>query len=499
MSDSVGGVNASIPLQAGRGVPQNPLASNPAAFAQTLNAFNQLKLFPLVQQQRQLDIQRGQTALQDANLALLQHKVGVFNGAMAPLIRLGPNVTPSQIMQTVAGLHDAGFPTDAFVADMAQTMPVLDPSEASDPKARAQYGQQLHDWVLNHAARTWDPGTQASAFRPNVAMVDTGGQIKPVDVNAYTNPGIANAPPMAKTLTPGQVVQQVPGPVNGQGQPTVIPQGQYATQAGYGNEVAGAPQAAPQGGGSAFPNGGRIAPPPNAVQPGQPMPTALGPGQHQALAEAGAVGGKQVADLYTAAQDVPARQAMLTAMLGDLSRASTGPNTKLYSDMMGRFVQLGLATPAQAEGQAARENFAKMSSQFAQLQARQLGVITNDKLATALASNPNEVFTTLGNQGVVHIFQGNEDALGAKAQAWDQAQRQGWTPDQYPQWTQQFNQHFDPRAFWLERMSPSERATLLNGMSAADQAKFQRNVSYALSQGWIDPAALGLKGAGNGR
>jgi len=124
------------------------------------------------------------------------------------------------------------------------------------------------------------------------------------------------------------------------------------------------------------------------------MTVQLGPGQTAAMHTAGGIGGQQVADLYTAANDIPARQGMLSAMLGDMTRMSTGPNTPEWSNLMGRMVQLGLPVPGGAEGQASRENFAKMASQFAQLQARQLGVITNDKLATAMISNPNEVFAT---------------------------------------------------------------------------------------------------------
>ena len=115
-----GGVDASIPLQAGKGVTQNPLASSsPAQILNVLNTLNQLKLFPGQLQQQQLGIQQSQTQLQGSQLALLQNKVNVFNGAMSPLIRLGANVTPKDVYSTVAGLHAAGFPTDEFVADMA--------------------------------------------------------------------------------------------------------------------------------------------------------------------------------------------------------------------------------------------------------------------------------------------------------------------------------------------------------------------------------------------
>ena len=220
------------------------------------------------------------------------------------------------------------------------------------------------------------------------------------------------------------------------------------------------------------------------------MTVQLGPGQTAAMHTAGGIGGQQVADLYTAANDIPARQGMLSAMLGDMTRMSTGPNTPEWSNLMGRMVQLGLPVPGGAEGQASRENFAKMASQFAQLQARQLGVITNDKLATAMISNPNEVFTTLGNQGVIHVFQRNEDALSAKAQAWSDAQQHGTSPDDFPQWSQQFNKRFDPRVFWLARMSPTERGTLLDGMSATDQKRFLGNAAYAVKQGWVDRDTL---------
>ncbi|MGH7044611.1 MAG: hypothetical protein ACREFY_21100 [Acetobacteraceae bacterium] len=215
---------------------------------------------------------------------------------------------------------------------------------------------------------------------------------------------------------------------------------------------------------------------------------ALPPGTPEAMAIAAKAGGQAAADLTTAAQDVPTRLSQLTAMLGDLNNASTGPNTPLYSRWMGTLVQLGVAPPSGAEAQASRENFEKMASQFAQHQAQKLGVITNDKLTTAIMSNPNAAFTTLGNQGVIHIFQGNEDAaLRAKNEAWEAS---GINPANYMQWSTNFNRHFDPRAFWYARMAPSERRTLYNGMSQQDQASFRADLDYALHAGWIDPSEL---------
>lgn len=447
--------------------------------------------------------QQRQYGLNQAALAQTTNRTNAFNNAMAPLIRLGPNVTPGDVFGAVSGLHASGFPTDEYVQDMATTMPTLDPAQANDPGAQKSYKQQLQSWILNHAARSWSPDTNASAFRPNIDMVNTGGAQRPVDVNAYSNPGITSMPPIQQTLSPAEQVQPVPGPPGPKGQRTAMPLGTYAAQQGYGALVPGAPS--PVFGTGRLPpalrnpaNGSGVAN--GASAPGitqastsqvsAPMPVGLGPGQNAAIEETGKQGGEQSAALSASANDIPMRQGMLSGMLGDLTKMDTGPNSPMWGNFMGRLSQLGLTTPTQAEGQAARENFAKMASQFAQQQAQKLGVITNDKLSASFASNPNEVFTTLGNQGVIHVFQGNEDALGVKNAAWQQAQQSGTAADDFSQWSTQFNKSFDPRVFWLSRMSGSERATLINGMTPADRQKFQANVVSAVNQGWVDPGSL---------
>jgi len=452
--------------------------------------------------------QQRQYGLNQQALAQTTNRTNAFNNAMSPLIRLGPNVTPGDVFGAVSGLHASGFPTDEYVQDMAATMPTLDPAQASDPGAQKAYGQQLQSWILNHAARSWSPDTNAGAFRPNIDMVNTGGTQRPVDVNAYSNPGITSMPPINQTLSPGEQVQPVPGPPGPKGQRTAMPLGTYAAQQGYGALVPGAPSPVfgtgrlpaalrnPANAGGAANGAPAPAAPQASSQVPAPMPVGLGPGQNAAIEETGKQGGDQAAALASSANDIPTRQGMLSAMLGDMTRMDTGPNSPMWGNFMGRLSQLGLATPAQAEGQAARENFAKMASQFAQQQAQKLGVITNDKLSASFASNPNEVFTTLGNQGVIHVFQGNEDALGAKNAAWQQAQQSGTAPDDFSRWSTQFNKSFDPRVFWLARMSGPERATLINGMTPPDRQKFQANVVSAVNQGWVDPGSLMARAPG---
>ncbi len=177
-------------------------------------------------------------------------RTNAVNSALGPLMRMGANVTPQDIFSAVGGMHAAGFPTDEFVNDAAATLPARQPGQSDQ-----QYGQQLQSWVVNHAARAWDPGTQAARFTPTPTTVDTGGQIITRDTNPYTNPGILNAAPIGRTLSPGEQASQVKGPLGPNGQPTVIPQATYATNNGMGNLVPGNTGTAPSPfGGGRFPS-----------------------------------------------------------------------------------------------------------------------------------------------------------------------------------------------------------------------------------------------------
>ena len=157
---------------------------------------------------------------------------------------------------------------------------------------------------------------------------------------------------------------------------------------------------------------------------------------------------------------------------------------------------MGMAPDGWTEGVAAQENFTKMANQFLAKQAGSMGPVTNDKLALAAESGPNPMFTSLGNQGVLHIAQGNEDALNAKANAWSQAQLpqqqggQGLTGADYQNWSTQFNQGFMPSAFWYARMAQPERQTLLAGMDPTQQAQLHGAIVNGVNNGWIDPTSV---------
>ena len=449
----------------------------------------------------------------------------------------------NDVMGVVQRLHAAGYPTDDIINQVEASFPTADPQSLNDPTAQAAYGAKLHDWIVNTWGSTLPAATQATTFAPHVATQDTGGGVQTYDQNPFTNPG-ATSLTFGKTLSPADAASQVPGPVGPNGAPTVISRAAYAANNGMGGLVyggapagTGQPPSAPPGG-SVF-GTGRLPPallPPGytggaggAQQPGTaaapagggaqqpapaslfsgsgmgaaptgpatvaPMITGLGPGQDAALKSAGAEGQGQANALTSAAQDVPMRQSIYDGMLGDLTQASTGPNTGAINAVRGRMVQvlnsLGVQMPAGAEGQAASENFAKLANQMLGRQAAMLGPVTNDKIAVAAESGPNPLFSTLGNRAVIHIAQGNEDALSVKNQAWLNAVRtQGLTGADFQNWSANFNQSFSPSAFWYSRMDPSERQRLIAGMSPQDRMQLQNNIVGAIDRGWIDPATL---------
>ena len=222
------------------------------------------------QQKRGFDLNKQQLEQTSA-------RTNVANGAFTPLLRMGNSVTPTDIVGQVAGLHASGFPTDEIVQDMSATMP---PRQAG--MSDQQYGAQLQGWLVNHASRSWGADTSASKFTPTVTSANNGGHLIFQDTNAITNPGIVGSN-LQMQMTPAEQADQVKGPLNAQGQPTVIPRSTYAQQNGMGYLVPGNGATGGSGQPSAFPNNGRL--PPGLMNPNrpggapqQPVPGSIGTG-----------------------------------------------------------------------------------------------------------------------------------------------------------------------------------------------------------------------------
>ena len=149
-----GGVDSSIALQAGRGVPQNALASqDPGQVLNTLNSVDQLRLFPLQQQQQQLHVQQQQVEIAGQQLQQNLTRLNAGVGFMLPLL-MDQNGNPTtgissgDIARTLADASDpdSGLMTAGQAAGLLQRLP----DGGADPVKNRQFVLQLY--ASNRAA-----------------------------------------------------------------------------------------------------------------------------------------------------------------------------------------------------------------------------------------------------------------------------------------------------------------------------------------------------------
>ncbi len=516
--------------------PRDPVTGMPnqAAVLQTLAADPRGSwMMPQVIQGLQAQ-QKAQYDLNAQAQAQTISRLNTVNGALNPLLRMGSSVTPQDIFSTIAGLHASGLSTDELVNDAASTLPSRQPGMTDQ-----QYGQALSGWVVNHASRSWSPDTQGARFTPTPTTVDTGGQIVTRDVNPYTSPSITTAPPINRTLSPGEQVSQVPGPVGPQGQKTVIPQAGYAAQNGMGSLVPGAPPPSPfganggryavpaplrnpnytgvgqappaaasagGGGGSAPPAPGVPAPAvpvPAAPVPGAPMATSLPPAQQTGLDTAA----KASADAWAAQQNLVGGSAsriyQLRSALTDLKAlgpTGTGPSAGTINSVKSYLQSLplvGQSLGVDPNNVANYDLANKYLTAYASARAGARGGTTDSQLATTLSSNASTHISNLAAQDVVKANIGLERMDQAQMQAFQNGldpttglpSGQHSTPDQYSDFSSRWNTAMDPRAFVADQISPQQFGQTVAGMQPNERARFQSTFNTAVQNGWIEKPA----------
>ena len=461
--------------------------------------------------------QEEQYKLNQDQLSQTANRLGVYKAAFAPLLSEGNNVTPNDVYTTIKGLAAAGMPTDEVAGDVAATMPVMDPTKASDPAYQAQYGQALHSWLQNQWGSNLSGEAQANVFRPSVSLVNTGGGVQGVDTNPTTNPGAVGSS-MPTTLTPAEAVSGQHFTTSG-GTPYFETNAQLAQQTGQGGLVAGgAGGAAP--GTSIFGNGrlpGRGAPY-SGPQAGSTMPAANGsavpPGTLQAGLPPGQAAGADVAgagsanDLHSLYANVSTSGARLYQLnqaltsLQALGTTGTGPGTDTKN-----FIQSYLQSIPVVGGTVSSiiggdptkianyDEANKYLTAYASNLASNLGAGTDAKLATTLSGNASTHISNLAGVNVVKATIGLERMQQAQAQAFQQS---GLPASQYDQWSTSWNKTADPRAYAFDLMSPQQRGSVLSGMTGTARTQFLNQVWSAAQGGFIDPNKLGLSTGSGG-
>lgn len=254
--------------------------------------------------------------------------------------------------------------------------------------------------------------------------------------------------------------------------------------------------AAPPG---AEPTGSPSAPRPVVSQPfvpGAPTGPMAGfrPG-YVAAAEgiAGASAGSANA-LTQAADAVPNIKTALSNLREDMKNFTAGGGadwTRIAKNWTGRNVPLPESWTAAGavfdpKSVASQEQFNKQATMVAQqLFASIGGTGTDAKFSSAFATSPNETLSQLGNKGIINLLDGLNDAVIAKNKAWN-AYKKVNGPDTYADFTQGFNEQFDPRVFQFKYLTPKERTEyILNIENEEDANQFKRNLAHAYKEKWV--------------
>ena len=270
-------------------------------------------------------------------------------GKMVP-VDMNPNTNPG--LANSAPLRMGFTPTE----QAAQVKGPVGPDGKPTVMTQAQYAQENGLGDLNQNGTSQSPFGNGGRFP--TALLNPNRQAAappppaPGAIGAgspgYVQPGASSpphaAPSSSAPVTPAATAAPAPGT------PQFITHADARFPA---PGAAGAPPPAPQPqpvsaqpGAPAAPSAAVAAPAaPAAPAPlyGRPMAVGMGPAQQAAAEGLGKQGQDASGALFAAAQDSPQRQAQISAMLGDLTKYGSGPNSPAWQSARGRLVQMGMA------------------------------------------------------------------------------------------------------------------------------------------------------------
>lgn len=425
---------------------------------------NQNKLFPIIQQ-------REQTALGQDKLNLVHQGFGIMSqqlGSLAQDPRLATPEGHDLLVQTGQNLVKQGLITPEMFANEVKMMP-------TDPKQLPQYVQTLN-------VRSQDAANQFTQIYGSPGMVNNGQQQTPVATSPITGQRQIGQP-IQNQQSPSELNSPVQIDTTPDGRPVMGTQKQFQEKATGGNQaqanttnlVAGAGADGQAAAEPAAPSGGQ--------QPGGGIAMGLAPGVAEAKNVDAQASAQQGVSLQQRADIVPANKAQIQQMLLDQAKFTSGPLSDQINNLKSMGNQIGI-TNFDPGSIAGHDGFVKLANQIALQQTAAMGAGTDQKLATAMGGNPNSSILNLSIQQIGHMLLGNEDALAAKNQAWQQYKGQNG-PQSYGQFSNEFNKTFDPRVFQSNYMGGKERADLVKNMSATDKASFVQSLRAAAQNGWL--------------
>lgn len=403
----------------------------------------------LARKQAELGIQKDQLDLANKHLANMNNRIG-------SLLAM-PNVTPKAVISSVGDAIAEGAITPKIAAQELSSMP-------SDPG-------QLKTWLTEHLIRNLDAQQKVQALYGQIQPVDTGGQVNVLAVSPMI--GARSLGTVQKTMAPGDAATPVPAFNPQTNQPVLLSKQQFANKTGVG---------APAGQSGEIPAAG-------GIPAGPPL------GAQAAAEVTGKESAQQGIDLQQAADAVPQKKAILgnlDAALGNFTSGAAA-DWKLIGKKFANAAN-PFGDTFNAKTIASQEEFNKQATMLAQQQFQTLGGTGTDmKLGSTMHTSPNELLSNLGNHEIIALLKGNEDAIRAKNEAWQNWQ-QTHGSQSYGQFQTEFNKEYDPRVFQAQYLDAEGKKSLLSGMTKTEQTQFRNAYNTAVEKGWIpDP-----RGTANG-
>jgi len=196
--------------------------------------------------------------------------------------------------------------------------------------------------------------------------------------------------------------------------------------------------------------------------------------------------------LVTAANEVPQTRAILDNLDRTLADFTPGPGAD-YRRIGKAFANTIIPESLKSslgfdpKGIASQEEFNKLGYQLAQNQFQALGGTGTDaKLDSARSTSPSEFLSTVGNKNIISLLRGNNDALKVKAREWNKW-KAAHGEDSYSDFSDQFNDHFNPRVFQFQYVPKADRQSWYKAMPSDDRRQFEADAEYALGKKWIKP------------
>jgi hypothetical protein len=499
MSGSMtGGIDSSIPLQAGRGVQQpNPLQMI-GEFAQAKNALNNLQLFSGQQQLQQQAIQGGQV-----NLANLQNASAYR--ALTPLLAGGP-ITHDTLTTALGSIEsNLGLPTHQIINDVLATGGGGDGPQF-DAKVRA---------LIASRSQT-SPESAVAMATPRQGMVDYGPGVQPVNIAPPGSPNVGQVTPVGGAFMKGvgpQYVQTGAGNVpTNNGQPTgpVIPN---APSPGDQNQLVQTwnpntkqfdytPRlnVAPMVNGVGQPVAGGAAPVPGLPTTGRIQPTASAPGGPATGAAASPPLGTQQEAEAAAVHAGAARERAnnyqstifpIEGALTSLQGADTGKGGEVLNTIRSYLGDTPLKyvsdfLPSTFSDQDKRTLYDEAQKYTTGMAIGGPGGSRSDAGSQAsAAANPNVHISNAAAVAVTKsiLAQRRMDQTGTLA-----FNNSGLPANQYDQFMNSWNTQQDPRAYAIDKMDPTDRANMaqsLGGKNTAAYQRFKGSVQAAIDAGVI--------------